>query len=82
MGVHHALPGFSQSRHQVKFPGQSRGLVERAVHNQFGRSILGGAAFIKGTAVERLYREVLIEQIGGGAESILLDLAGKALASA
>lgn len=39
--------------------------------------ILGGLSFIKGSKVERLYREVLIEQIGGGAESILLDLAGR-----
>jgi acyl-CoA dehydrogenase len=41
--------------------------------------VLGGASYIKGTKVERLYREVRVMAIGGGSEEILLDLAGRQL---
>ena len=40
--------------------------------------ILGGNSFIRGghgERVERLYREVRVNAIGGGSEEILLDLA-------
>jgi len=36
--------------------------------------ILGGAGFMRGTRVERLYREVKVMMIGGGAEEIMKDL--------
>jgi len=42
--------------------------------------ILGGAACVRGGAgekVERLYREVRINAIGGGSEEIMLDLVGR-----
>jgi acyl-CoA dehydrogenase len=41
--------------------------------------ILGGAGYVRGTASERLYREVKIMMIGGGAEEIMADLAAKQL---
>jgi acyl-CoA dehydrogenase len=41
--------------------------------------ILGGAGYVRGTASERLYREVKIMMIGGGAEEIMSDLAAKQL---
>ncbi|WP_157219259.1 acyl-CoA dehydrogenase family protein [Flavisphingomonas formosensis] len=41
--------------------------------------VLGGASFVKGTLIERLYREVRVGAIGGGSEEILLDLAGRQL---
>jgi acyl-CoA dehydrogenase len=41
--------------------------------------ILGGASFIRGNRVERIYREVRVMAIGGGSEEILLDLAGRQL---
>jgi acyl-CoA dehydrogenase len=41
--------------------------------------ILGGAGFIRGQRVERLYREVRVMAIGGGSEEIMLDLAARQL---
>ena len=37
--------------------------------------IFGGAGYLRGTAVERLYREVRVLAIGGGSEEIMRDLA-------
>lgn len=39
--------------------------------------VLGGASYITGSKVERLYREVRVLAIGGGSEEILFDLAGR-----
>jgi acyl-CoA dehydrogenase len=39
--------------------------------------VLGGASYITGSRIERLYREVRVLAIGGGSEEILLDLAGR-----
>ncbi len=39
--------------------------------------ILGGAGFIRGGPVERIYREVRVNAIGGGAEEVLRDLAAR-----
>ncbi len=41
--------------------------------------ILGGAGYLRGSTVERLYREVRVQAIGGGSEEILRDLAAKQL---
>jgi acyl-CoA dehydrogenase len=41
--------------------------------------ILGGASYITGNKVERIYREVRVNAIGGGSEEIMLDLAGRQL---
>ena len=41
--------------------------------------VLGGASFLRGSRVERIYREVRVNAIGGGSEEILLDLAGRQL---
>jgi acyl-CoA dehydrogenase len=41
--------------------------------------IMGGAGFMRGSRVERIYREVKVMMIGGGAEEILNDLAAKQL---
>jgi acyl-CoA dehydrogenase len=37
----------------------------------------GGMGFIAGTAVERLYRDVRIASIGGGATEVMLDEVAK-----
>ena len=37
--------------------------------------ILGGISFIRGNRVERMYREVRVNAIGGGSEEIMRDLA-------
>jgi acyl-CoA dehydrogenase len=39
--------------------------------------VLGGASYLKGSKVERIYREVRVNAIGGGSEEIMLDLAGR-----
>jgi len=41
--------------------------------------ILGGASYLKGDTVERLYREVRVQAIGGGSEEIMRDLASRQL---
>ena len=41
--------------------------------------IFGGAGYLRGAVVERLYREVRVQAIGGGSEEILKDLAAKQL---
>lgn len=39
--------------------------------------ILGGASFVRGNRVERIYREVRVMAIGGGSEEIMFDLASR-----
>ncbi len=39
--------------------------------------ILGGASFVKGSRIERIYREVRVMAIGGGSEEIMYDLASR-----
>jgi len=39
--------------------------------------IFGGAGFMRGVKVERLYREVKVNAIGGGTEEIMKDLASR-----
>lgn len=41
--------------------------------------ILGGASYLRGSTVERLYREVRVQAIGGGSEEIMRDLASRQL---
>jgi acyl-CoA dehydrogenase len=41
--------------------------------------ILGGMGFMRGTQSERIYREVKVMMIGGGAEEIMKDLAARQL---
>ena len=40
---------------------------------------LGGMGFMRGTKSERIYREVKVNMIGGGAEEIMKDLASRQL---
>ncbi len=41
--------------------------------------ILGGAGYLRGNAVERIYRDVKVMAIGGGSEEIMKDLASRQL---
>jgi acyl-CoA dehydrogenase len=45
-----------------------------------GVQILGGMGFMRGTACERIYREVKVMTIGGGTEEIMKELASRQLA--
>ena len=40
---------------------------------------LGGMGFMRGTKSERIYRDVKVNMIGGGAEEIMKDLASRQL---
>ena len=42
-----------------------------------GVQIFGGAGFLRGPKVERIYREVKVNAIGGGTEEIMKDLASR-----
>jgi acyl-CoA dehydrogenase len=42
--------------------------------------ILGGARFMRGCWVERIYHDVRVMAIGGGFEEIMFDLAGRQMA--
>ena len=44
-----------------------------------GVQILGGMGFMRGTACERVYREVKVMMIGGGTEEIMKELASRQL---
>jgi acyl-CoA dehydrogenase len=37
--------------------------------------IMGGAGYLRGNRIERIYREVKVMAIGGGSEEIMRDLA-------
>ena len=39
--------------------------------------VFGGAGYMRGTKVERIYREVRVQAIGGGSEEIMRDLAAR-----
>jgi acyl-CoA dehydrogenase len=41
--------------------------------------ILGGQSYMRGNRVERIYREVRVQAIGGGSEEIMMDLAARQL---
>ena len=41
------------------------------------RQILGGSGYMRGSRVERIYREVRVNAIGGGSEEIMRDLAAR-----
>ena len=44
-----------------------------------GVQIMGGAGFMRGPKVERIYRDVRVNAIGGGAEEVMRDLASRQL---
>jgi acyl-CoA dehydrogenase len=44
-----------------------------------GVQIFGGAGYLRGAVVERIYREVKVNAIGGGSEEIMKELAAKQL---
>lgn len=47
-----------------------------------GVQILGGAGFLRGNVLERIYREVKVNAIGGGSEEMMKELAARHLDAA
>ncbi|MEE4351050.1 MAG: acyl-CoA dehydrogenase family protein [Pacificimonas sp.] len=56
---------------------QATQMLERVARE--AAQVMGGASYLKGSKVERIYREVRVNAIGGGSEEIMLDLAGRQL---
>ncbi len=56
---------------------QATQMLERVARD--AAQVLGGASYITGSKIERIYREVRVNAIGGGSEEIMLDLAGRQL---
>ena len=56
---------------------QATQMLERVARD--AAQVLGGASYLTGSMVERIYREVRVNAIGGGSEEIMLDLAGRQL---
>ena len=56
---------------------QATRMLEHVVRE--AAQVLGGASYITGSKIERIYREVRVNAIGGGSEEIMLDLAGRQL---
>ena len=56
---------------------QATQMLEAVVRD--AAQVLGGASYITGSKIERIYREVRVNAIGGGSEEIMLDLAGRQL---
>jgi acyl-CoA dehydrogenase len=56
---------------------QATEMLERVARD--AAQVLGGASYLQGSKVERIYREVRVNAIGGGSEEIMLDLAGRQL---
>ena len=54
---------------------QATQMLERVARD--AAQVLGGASYLTGSKVERIYREVRVNAIGGGSEEIMLDLAGR-----
>jgi hypothetical protein len=74
-------------------PREPRWIAQLAMTKNFATRAMGfcadeavqtlrGAGFIRGTRRERIYREVKVMQIGGGAEEIMKDLAARQLGGA
>lgn len=56
---------------------QATRMLEHVVRE--AAQVLGGASYVTGSKIERIYREVRVNAIGGGSEEIMLDLAGRQL---
>jgi acyl-CoA dehydrogenase len=73
--VHHAAWLMDQGRDAVKEVSMVKALVGELANDVLYDCVQfhGGIAFIQKTAVERMYRDVRIHSIGGGATEVMLD---------
>lgn len=69
--------GVGQPADYAMLKVQATQMLERVARDAC--QVLGGASYLQGSKVERIYREVRVNAIGGGSEEIMLDLAGRQL---
>jgi acyl-CoA dehydrogenase len=72
-----AKQGIGQPADYAMLKVQATRMLEHVARE--AAQVLGGASYITGSKVERIYREVRVNAIGGGSEEIMLDLAGRQL---
>ena len=79
--VYHAAWLMEQGEDAVKEVSMVKALVGELVNNVLYECVQfhGGMGYIAETAVERLYRDVRIHSIGGGATEVMLDEVAKRL---
>ena len=72
------LQGYTSVAEICLLKNLATGMLERVAGEAV--QILGGAGYLRGTKVERIFRETKVLSIGGGATEIMKDLAARQLA--
>jgi acyl-CoA dehydrogenase len=70
-----ARPGRKPGRRDLHLKNQATQTMAHCASEAV--QIFGGAGFMRGVKVERIYREVKVNAIGGGTEEIMKDLASR-----
>ncbi|WP_299587496.1 acyl-CoA dehydrogenase family protein [uncultured Microbulbifer sp.] len=75
------LCAWAEQQHQLKVADIALLKVQATETLEFcareAMQVLGGAGYIRGGRIERIYREVRVNAIGGGSEEIMRDLASR-----
>ncbi|WP_444897606.1 acyl-CoA dehydrogenase family protein [Microbulbifer sp. SSSA005] len=75
------LCAWAEQQHQLKVADIALLKVQATETLEFcareAMQVLGGAGYMRGCRVERIYREVRVNAIGGGSEEIMRDLASR-----
>ncbi|WP_445359805.1 acyl-CoA dehydrogenase family protein [Microbulbifer sp. EKSA005] len=75
------LCAWAEQQHQLKVAEIALLKVQATETLEFcareAMQVLGGAGYMRGSRVERIYREVRVNAIGGGSEEIMRDLASR-----
>ncbi|WP_444941982.1 acyl-CoA dehydrogenase family protein [Microbulbifer sp. ZKSA004] len=75
------LCAWAEQQHQLKVADIALLKVQATETLEFcareAMQVLGGAGYMRGSRVERIYREVRVNAIGGGSEEIMRDLASR-----
>ncbi|WP_444957430.1 acyl-CoA dehydrogenase family protein [Microbulbifer sp. ZKSA002] len=75
------LCAWAEQQHQLKVADIALLKVQATETLEFcareAMQVLGGAGYMRGSRIERIYREVRVNAIGGGSEEIMRDLASR-----
>ncbi|WP_020415101.1 acyl-CoA dehydrogenase family protein [Microbulbifer variabilis] len=75
------LCAWAEQQHQLKVADIALLKVQATETLEFcareAMQVLGGAGYMRGNRIERIYREVRVNAIGGGSEEIMRDLASR-----